>query len=153
MSEYRRILAVVDFDDAGARAARRAFNLARSMDAELALLHLVEPDPNPDGGYPPPSRVELAHGYESAALRRLAFMSGSIGADGGTLLARYGAPAQNFAAVVGDWHPDLVVAASDPGFLDGRHDLLLIGRQNGRRGWLRRWLDHLLAPAWRPGAA
>ncbi len=153
MHEYRRILAVVDLDSTGARVARRAFNLARAMDAELTFLHLAKPDPNPDGGYPRPGHAELARAYETAALRRLAFLSGELHAGETALLARYGVPAQGFASVVADWEPDLVVADTDPGYLDGRHDLLLMGRRNGPRGWLKRVLEQLFSPAWQPGGA
>lgn len=54
MHDYRRVLALVDFSDAGSTVARRALNLARLEGAELAFLHLINPDPSLDGGYPPP---------------------------------------------------------------------------------------------------
>ncbi len=151
MPEYLRILALVDFDDA--RVARRALNLARAMGAELAFLHLIPPDPGLDGGYPPPSRAELATGFEAAALRRLAFLSGSLNAEDTTLLSRYGPPEQAFSDCLADWRPDLVVADADPGYLGGRHDLLLLGQAASGRGWLRRLLGQILAPVLATGGA
>ncbi len=151
MPEYRRILAVVDFDNA--HLPRRAFNLARAMGAELAFLHIIPPDPSLDGGYPPPSRAELARGFEAAALRRLAFLSAQLQLDGAALLARYGLPEQAFTEIATDWNPDLVVADTDPGYLSGRHDLLLMGRAHGRQGWLKRALGQILLPAWQTGGA
>jgi nucleotide-binding universal stress UspA family protein len=148
MHEYNRILALVDFDDT--RVARRAINLARAMGAELSFLHLIPPDPSLDGGYPPPSRAELARGFETAAQRRLAFLSSSLDAENTTLLCRYGPPEQAFAECLADWRPDLVVADADPGYLGGRHDLLLLGQASGG-GWLKRLLNQILAPVLAPG--
>ena len=151
MHEYRRILALVDLDDI--RVARRALNLARAMDAELAFLHLIPPDPSLDGGYPLPGRAELARGLEEAALRRLAFLSGSLQGDGTALLCRYGPPEQAFTDCLAEWRPDLVVAADNPGYLGGRHDLLLLGQPTRGGGWLKRLLNQLLAPIFLPGSA
>lgn len=142
---------MVDFEDA--RAARRALNLARAMGAELAFLHLVAPDPALDGGYPPPSRAELARGFEAAAQRRLAFLSSSLNAEDTTLLSRYGPPEQAFADCLADWLPDLVVADADPGYLGGRHDLLLLGQPRRDKCWLKRLLGQVLAPVLATGGA
>lgn len=151
MHDYRRILALVDFDDT--RVAHRALNLARAMGAELAFLHLIAPDPALDGGYPIPGRAELASGFEEAAKRRLDFLRASLQGDGTALLCRYGPPAQAFADCLAEWRPDLVVAGADPGYLGGRHDLLLLGQPASDRGWLKRVLDQLMAPVILPGGA
>lgn len=149
MPEYRRILALVDLDDT--RVARRALNLARAMGAELAFLHVIPPDPGLDGGYPAPGRAELARGFESAALRRLACLRGVLNAEDSTLLSRYGPPEQAFTDCLADWRPDLVVADADPGYLGGRHDLLLLGQAPSGGGWLKRLLGQILAPVLAPG--
>lgn len=144
---YRRILAVVEFSDTGAAVIRRAHNLARLEGAELALLHLVAPDPTPDGGYPPPSRLELEQGFEQPALRRLAFLKGTLGVDKAELFARYGQPERGYEACIAHWQPDLVVAGDDPGYLGGRHDLLTLGRTGSHRGVLRQLLRWFMVPA------
>lgn len=41
-------------------------------------------------------------------------------------------------------------ADADPGYLGGRHDLLLLGQASGD-GWLKRLLNQLLAPVLAPG--
>ena len=151
MPEYRRILALVDSDDT--RVARRAHNLARAMGAELAFLYLIPSDPALDGGYPPPSRAELARGFEAAAQRRLAFLSSSLNAEDTTLLSRYGPPEQAFADCLASWLPDLVVADADPGYLGRRHDLLLLGQASSSGGWLKRLLGQVLAPVLATGGA
>jgi nucleotide-binding universal stress UspA family protein len=146
MREYRRILALVDLDDAHAPAARRALSLARLGRAELAFLHLIEPDPSLDGGYPPPSRAELRQGFEQAGQRRLDFLAATLGAGEAECLVRYGQPATCFAETLARWQPDLVVAATDYGFLAGRHDTLILGDRPVRSGGLA-------ALAWRFVAA
>lgn len=135
MREYRRILALVDLDDAQHEAvARRALNLARLGRAELVLLHLIEPDPSLDGGYPAPSRQATRQGFEAGGIRRLAFLAARLGAGEADLRVRYGEPAREFEACARECMPDLVIAARDTGFIAGRHDLLLLGAANtGRR--------------------
>lgn len=152
MHDYRRILALVDFSEAGTKVAQRALKLARLGQTELAFLHLIEPDPCADGGYPAPSRGDCEQGYQQAALRRLAFLKATMAADDVQLLARYGQPAHDFAACVADWRPDLVVAGDDPGYLGGRHDLLILGRP-ARVDGLRRLLRPFMAPAGLLGGA
>jgi nucleotide-binding universal stress UspA family protein len=149
MHDYRRILALVDFSDAGIKVAQRALKLARLGRAELTFLHLISPTPTLDGGYPSPSRKACEQNFEQAAVRRLAFLSSNLGEAGMgevVLLARYGQPARSFAEIVSGWRPDLVVAEADPGFLDGRHDLLILGRQKDERGLMKRVLHLLLTP-------
>jgi len=147
MRNYLRILAVVDFTDNGRAVARRALSLARLGQAELALLHLVEPDTGLEGGYPPPSRAASQQSYETEALRRLNFFAANLGAGEAKLLVHYGQPRRAFADCIAVWRPDLVVADNDPGYLGGRHDLLTLGRSNNGGGRLIRLLQHFLAPA------
>jgi nucleotide-binding universal stress UspA family protein len=129
MPEYRRILAIEDFNDPTHAATRRAIGLARLGGADLALLHLLEPDVGLDGGYPAPSRQEVKRGYEGEALRRLKYLAATLGAADARLIAHYDLSHHGFAETVANWQPDLVVANHDSGHLDGRHDLLILGKQ------------------------
>jgi nucleotide-binding universal stress UspA family protein len=147
MRDYRRILAVVDFNEPGRTVARRALSLARMGEAELLLLHLIPLDTSLDGGYPPPSRKASQQSYEAEGLRRLKFFAASLDADKVVLQARYDQPRSAFADCIAAWQPDLVVADHDPGFLGGRHDLLTLGRAPRGGGRLLRLLQHLIAPA------
>ncbi len=148
MRDYRRILAVVDFNESGRAVARRAFSLARLGGAELALLHLIEPDASLDGGYPPPSRAEIKNSHETEALRRLTFLAANLDAGEAKLLARHGQPRQAFVDCIAEWKPDLVVAGGNPGYLGGRHDLLTLGQANsGVGGRLLRLLQAFIMPA------
>lgn len=146
MHEYRRILAVVDFDDHAAPVVQRAMKLARLERAELILLHLIEPDAALDGGYPVPSRKATGQALEAAALRRLAFLAAHLRADEARLISRCGSAAESFSSCIHEWQPDLVVAETDPGFLAGQHDLLTLGRSR-RGGKLQRWLRTWLIPS------
>ena len=148
MREYRRILAVVDLNEAGRAVAERALALSQLGRCELVLLHLIEPDVGLDGGYPAPSRAVARQGYETEGLRRLQFFAASLGAGEAKLQARYGQPRSAFADCAAAWQPDLVVAAYDPGYLGGRHDLLTLGQaKRSVGGHLLRLLQHLFAPA------
>jgi nucleotide-binding universal stress UspA family protein len=143
MREYRRILAVVDLDNGHVGVAQRALNLARLGHSELAFLHLIEPDPTLDGGYPFPSQEAVRKAYEQAGLGRLKFFAANLGAEEAELLARYGHPAHAFADCVATWQPDLVVAGENRAYLGGRHDLLTVGRsgQGDGGGKIRRLLS------------
>jgi nucleotide-binding universal stress UspA family protein len=152
MHDYRRILALVDFSESGTAVARRALKLARLGQTELAFLHLIEPDPGLDGGYPSPSGKACQRDFEQAALRRLAFMAANLGAGEAELMARYGRPRDAFANGIAAWNPDLVVAGDDPGYLGGRHDLLTLGRSTNT-GKLKRILHQFMAPAGLLGGA
>lgn len=143
---YRRILALVAFDDTDTAVVRRAHGLARLEGAQLALLHLVPPETSLDGGYPPPSRRELAQGLEQAALRRMAFLKATLGVDAAELLACHGQPRQGFDACITQWQPDLVVAGDDPGYLAGHHDLLTLGRKDRRQGRFMKLVRGLALP-------
>lgn len=144
MRDYQRILAIVDLDDSDSIVLQRAQSLARLGRAHLALLHLVAPDPNPDGGYPTPSRAEFRRAFEEAALRRLRFLVSQQELNEVDLHARYGDPAREFIDSLDELKPDLVIAAADPGYLSGRHDLLTLGWTSRRvrragyaeSGWL-----------------
>ena len=145
MHDYHRILAVVDFSESGLAAARRALNLARLGRAKLAFLHLIEPDAGLDGGYPPPGRQEARQAFEQAGLRRLAFLAANLAVEEAELLARFGHPGEGFALSIAEWRPDLVVAGDDPGYLGGRHDLLILGLAT-RGGRMMRLLRTFLVP-------
>jgi nucleotide-binding universal stress UspA family protein len=147
MHDYRRVLAVVDFSDLGRAVARRALVLAAADGVNLAFLHLVAADVCMDGGYPAPSRHERARAYEQAALTRLAFLSATLSSRMPELLARCGHPKDDFADCVTNWRPDLVVAGHPAAYLDGRHDLLTLGRASSTGpGRLKRLLGGLISP-------
>jgi hypothetical protein len=149
---YQRVLALIDFDNTDGRIARKALLLARLNRAQLAFLHLAEPDAALDGGYPAPGSRTDAAALEAASLRRLNFMAAQLGAGEAECLAQCGPAHQTFKQKLKEWQPDLVVSAKDFPFLSGPHDVLILSqdkRSNGR-GMLRRltsWLGSQFQPA------
>jgi nucleotide-binding universal stress UspA family protein len=131
---YRRVLALIRFDDLDAETARRALMLARLSRAELDFLHLVEPDGLLDGGYPGAGPHSDARALEAASLRRLAFLAASIGAAEARCHAAHGPLRQRFAQHVAEWQPDLVVTGSPAGYLEGMFDVLVLSPVRRTRG-------------------
>ena len=149
---YQRVLALIDFDSTDERIARKALLLARLNRAQLAFLHLIEPDAALDGGYPASGPKADAAALETAALRRLNFMSAQLGAGEAECIAQFGPAHQAFKRKLQEWQPDLVVSAKDAHYLTGLHDLLILG-QASRVGAgktfkrLASWLSAKLQPA------
>lgn len=105
-----RILLPVDFSPHSKAAVRFAADLARTMDARLALLHVVEPLPIPWFKQFPD---ELARGSAEAlrqARHRLAALAAHVpkGLRVQTLLRR-DAPAQGILRAARAWQSDLIV--------------------------------------------
>lgn len=139
---YRRILALIDFDERDGATAEKALMLARLNRAELDFLHLIEPDGALDGGYPGGSSRADARELENAALRRLNFLAARIGAGEARCHAVYGPLRQGMLRHVRDWQPDLVVAGERHAHLGGRYDVLILSSP-GRTGG-GKWLANLL---------
>lgn len=131
---YQRVLALIDFDGADEKIASKALLLARLNRAQLVFLHLIEPDAAMDGGYPVSSPKANAAALEAAARRRLDFLAAQLGAGEAECIARCAPAHQGFQQQLSAWRPDLVVSAQDPGFLDGPHDVLILGRGGKRKG-------------------
>ncbi len=149
---YRRVLALIRFDGSDEKIARKALLLARLNRAQLAFLHLVEPEAALDGGYPAASAKNDAAALEAAALRRLDFMSAQLGAGEAECLAQCGPSKQGFKQILKTWQPDLVVSAQDFGYLSGPHDVLILGRHSQSHegkliSRLARWLGAQFLPA------
>lgn len=139
---YRRILALIGFDEHDDATAGKALLLARLNRAELGFLHLIEPDGALDGGYPGGSTQARASDLESASLRRLGFLAARLGAGEATCHAIHGPLRQGFAQHVREWQPDLVVTGEQAAYLAGPHDVLVLSpARQPRRG---RWLESLL---------
>lgn len=152
MKPYRRILTLIDFDARGEQVARRALMMARLSQAELAFLHIVEPDAAMDGGYPVSSHQANAHALETASVRRLDFLAGQLGAGEAECIALYGPARQSLRQALKTWEPDLVISARELDSLSGPYDILILGQRNGRKGGgiIRRianWLGGQLLPA------
>jgi nucleotide-binding universal stress UspA family protein len=151
MKPYRRILTLIDFDPQSEGVAQRALLLARLNRAQLAFVHLVEPDAALDGGYPATSPKASADALEAGALRRLNFMAAQLGAGEAECLTGFGPRTQVFQRILKDWQPDLVVAARPLPAKAGAVDCL-VAAQSGQAGGgrLKRlgdWLVSAFSPA------
>ena len=105
----QRILAATDFSPSADEAWRCAVDLARSLDADLHLVHVAMPMP---GGAPP----KVDQDYENAvalAQRRLEerAASATLGSRVKTVLRR-GEPVQVLAAMARDENIDLVIVGT-----------------------------------------
>ncbi|HUN74100.1 MAG TPA: universal stress protein [Steroidobacteraceae bacterium] len=79
MPVYRRILLAIELNDGALEAARRAQALARELDAELELLHVVEYVPvEPMGETLMPS-VQIEEELLQGARKQLATLAAQIG--------------------------------------------------------------------------
>lgn len=149
---YQRVLALINFDGSDGKIACKALMLARLNGAQLVFLHLIEPDAALDGGYPAASARAAAAALEAGALRRLNFLATQLGAGEVECVARCAPARQEFKRLLHERQPDLVVAAQDPAFLEGPHDVLILGRNRQMKGGglisrLAGWLGAQTQPA------
>jgi nucleotide-binding universal stress UspA family protein len=70
---FKRILCAVDFSEASLKGLEYAFTLAKESDAELILLHVLDPMPDPPDWRAPndPSTLEHLRLIQAGALERL----------------------------------------------------------------------------------
>lgn len=118
MSSYHRVLSVVDSSDAAAHVIRRAALLARLCGASLAVASVADAPPGGD------ESVHARLAFIGEATRRAEKLAGKAGVrDFDVLISERDCHA--LSAVVGSWHPDLVVvSASDLRGLTGWLDSL-----------------------------
>lgn len=117
MSNYRRILLVVDLGEQSERIGARARDLAKMMDAELSLLHVVEYVPVEPMGETLLPAVQIEEELVQRATAQLAEFAGSLG---------IGAVRRQVAA--GNIKAEIVRAAQEQ-----QADLIVLGSRE-RRG-------------------
>ena len=149
---YRRVLALISFDNTAETIARKALLLARLNRAQLVFLHLIEPDAALDGGYPAASAKLNADSLEAGAVRRLDFMAAQLGAGEAECIARHVSTRQATNPVLQSLQPDLVVAATEFGLQPGSYDVLILGQGRRPKGGrlvsrLMGWLGGSFQPA------
>ena len=151
---YRRVLALIDFDDLDCQTAEKALLLARLNQAELDFLHLIEPDGFLDGGYPSGNPRATAESLEKASLRRLSFLAAQLGAAEATCHALYGPLRQGFLRHTKLWQPDLIVTGEHHAYLTGSHDVLILSAsKRPHRGKLLARLMNMLGSRSCPAGA
>ena len=110
---FQKILVAVDESAFAARAADVGFDLARSLGAEVALMHVVDPSVvayAPEGGIPAGELVTLA---QQDAKRLLAAFGQRAALQPGPLeFIHTGKPEAEIVKAARDWPADLVVIGS-----------------------------------------
>jgi nucleotide-binding universal stress UspA family protein len=143
---YRRVLALIRFDSTDEKIARKALLLARLNRAQLAFLHLVEPDESMGGGYPGIQSSLIAATMEKDAIRRLDYLTVRLGAGEAECLADFGPRSQMFQRTLRNWQPDLVVVAGPPPARVDTADCLITAQSlQAGGGKLRRWGEWLVS--------
>jgi nucleotide-binding universal stress UspA family protein len=109
---FRRILVAADESAFAARAADVALELARSLGAELAFMHVIDPSlvSAPESGIPAGQLIALA---EQDGRRLLAAFSQRVSAQPPPLeFIHVGKPATEIVKAAKDWPADLIVIGS-----------------------------------------
>lgn len=109
---FRRILVAADESAFAARAADVALELARSLGAELAFMHVIDPSlvSAPESGIPAGQLIALA---EQDGRRLLAAFSQRASAQPPPLeFIHVGKPATEIVKAAKDWPADLIVIGS-----------------------------------------
>jgi nucleotide-binding universal stress UspA family protein len=122
---FRKILVAVDESEFAARAADVGFDLARSLGAEVAIIHVVDPAVDayaPEGGIRASELVALA---QQDGKRLLAAFAQRAALQPAPLeFIHVGKPAAEIVKGAKDWRADLIVIGSHG---RGRVERLLLG--------------------------
>jgi universal stress protein A len=112
MSDYRRILLVVDLTDDSVLIGRRAQALATALGAEIELLHVVEFLPvEPMGETLMPS-VQFEDDLVARAKQRLALLAAELGVPTGACRVESGNVKSEIVRIARERHVDLIVLGS-----------------------------------------
>jgi nucleotide-binding universal stress UspA family protein len=109
---FRGIIIAVDGSVSAAHAANVGFELARSLGAEAALIHVIDPSVvvAPEGGYPAGELIALA---EQDGKRLLAGFSQRASVQPPPLeFIQVGKPATEIVKAAQEWPADLIVIGS-----------------------------------------
>ncbi len=123
MSHYKHILLAADFSDQGQKVANKAKELARSNQAQLSVIHVVDNLPISDASYGPiiPFDGDLTEQLMEAAKKRLAKIAGELGVSENKQWLEVGSPKLEIVRVAEENAVDLIVVGSH-----GRHGFALL---------------------------
>ncbi len=109
---FRRVLIAVDSSPVAARAADVGAELARSLGAELAFVHAVDPAESyaPESGIPAAELMAMAERDGKKLLERFQSLAG--GAPPPLTFAMVGKPANEIVKAAKDWPADVIVIGS-----------------------------------------
>lgn len=158
MSDYQRILAIVELDQDDTQVLRRAAQLSRWSGAPLLVLHVLDYPPGFECDQAPVlTRQQVETSLQEAARAKIGATLARLGVTQAHVLVLRGKPQEVAPATAQEWQADLVVCSrtarygldhARPAF--GRAcaysgELLSVRAERG--GWggrLRAWLQPLL---------
>lgn len=121
MSDYRRILLAVDLTEESNRVAVRATSLARIYDAELHIVHVIEPLSLAYGGDIPMDLSSVQEQIHDQAKSHLAEFAATLGIPVDWQYLIFGRPESEIQRVADAKEADVIVVGSH-----GRHGLALL---------------------------
>lgn len=121
MSDYRRILLAVDLTEESNRVAVRATSLARVYDAELHIVHVIEPLSLAYGGDIPMDLSSVQEQIHDQAKSHLAEFAATLGVPVDQQYLIFGRPESEIQRVADAKEADVIVVGSH-----GRHGLALL---------------------------
>src|SRR5262252_5540005 len=121
MGAYRRVLLAVDLTEESQRVSARALAVAKRFDAELHIIHVIEPLSLSYGGDIPMDLSSVQEQIHAQAKSHLAEFASSIGVSPDHRYLIFGRPESEIHRVAKEKSADLVVVGSH-----GRHGLALL---------------------------
>ncbi len=121
MDAYRRILLAVDLTEESNRVAARARALAKCFDAELHVIHVIEPLSLAYGGDIPMDLSSVQEQIHAQAKSHLAEFGAGLGIPADRQYLIFGRPESEIHRIATEREADLVVVGSH-----GRHGLALL---------------------------
>ena len=121
MSGYQRILLAIDLTEECRRVARRARRLTDALDAELHVVHVIEPLSLAYGGDVPMDLTSVQDQIHEQARFHLADFAEAFNIDAGNRHLVFGRPESEIHRLAEDENMDLIVVGSH-----GRHGLALL---------------------------
>ena len=121
MGAYKRILLAVDLTEETSRVADRAVAIARCFDAELLIVHVIEPLSLAYGGDIPMDLSSVQEQIHDQAKSHLAEFGASIGVPPERQFLIFGRPEAEIHRVADEQDTDVIVVGSH-----GRHGLALL---------------------------
>lgn len=105
--QFRRLLIAVDVSAVAAHAAQVGIELARSLNAELAFVHVVDPMFGSETAIPATELIELQEQEAKALLAKFGMQAGVE--PPAVQFVRLGTPATEVVQVAKEWHADMIV--------------------------------------------
>lgn len=114
--KYQRILIATDDSDCSKKALQHGYNLAKSMDASVALIHVIEPasptnyGADPLMGQQPIIVPETTEIQEENSKKLLDEISGEFSSVKEVFtFSRIGTPKQEILTIADEWAADLII--------------------------------------------